>query len=309
MIGIENRKGWNGMVQRQKRLGELLIDAGLITEAQLRGALGRQKQWGGRLGTNLVKLGNIKEEDLGRFLAAQTGVRELNITNIRILPHILKMIPKKIAEKYHLIPVAMKDKNTLLVSFADPTDLAAVDHVSFITGHKVEPVISSYDSIRRAIDRFYPGATTLSGEESIALADDTSPTLVEMGDLEGHGGHEASGDPELIIFGEQTDELTPQKQTLKGAAKPKARKHQFITEPDDSTITRTGNPEFTLDFNPEWTQEIPTTKPEPDKNKSKSKLSPEQKLKVLMRVLIKKGLITEADLRREMAYLQSKGKL
>ena len=297
------------MVQRQKRLGEMLIDAGLITEIQLRGALGRQKKWGGRLGTNLVKLGNLKEKDLGRFLATQTGVREMSIGNIQILPHILKMVPKKIAEKYYLIPIAMKDKNTLIVSFADPTDLGAIDHVSFITGHKVEPVISTYDSIRRAIDKFYPGATTLTGSDSIALSDDTSPSLVDMGDITGHGGHAASDDPDLIIFGNQ-EEGSLEKAARPPEAKPAPKKHQFIREaPSFPAGTDPPNLEFTLDFNPDWATGtgMPVVQDQP--MSGKPRLNAEQKLKVLMRVLIKKGLISEADLRREMAYLQSKGKL
>jgi type IV pilus assembly protein PilB len=288
----------------------MLVDAGLISEAQLRGALGRQKQWGGRLGTNLVKLGNLKEDDLGRFLATQTGVREMNISNIQILPHILKMVPKKIAEKYYLIPIAMKDKNTLIVSFADPTDLGAIDHVSFITGHKVEPVISTYDSIRRAIDKFYPGATTLTGDESIALSDDTSPSMVAMGDMTGHGGHSASDDPDLIIFGNQ-EENNLDKASRPPDRKPAPKKHQFVREPPPQGPAGLdpANLEFTLDFNPDWATGtgMPLVQEKPPSGKPR--LNAEQKLKVLMRVLIKKGLITEADLRREMAYLQSKGKL
>lgn len=301
------------MVRKQKRLGEMLVEAGLITESQLVGALGRQKKWGGRLGTNLVKLGNIKEDDLGRFLARQTGVQEMNISQVKILPHILKLVPKKIAEKYHLIPVAMKDKNTLIVSCADPTDLGALDHISFITGHKVEAVISTFASIRDAIARHYPGGTTLTGSESIALADDTMPTLMELDDLTGHGGTLSSEDPNLIIFGNQTEQLSPDHQEPRRQPRPHAAPPKPAAAHPDST-------EFTLDFNPDWAKsgEPPPPQarqpqrppgPPPQAAAPRSNSSTDSKLKVLLRLLIKKGLITEAELRREWANLKAKGKL
>lgn len=287
---------------RQKRLGEMLIEAGLITESQLMGALGRQKKWGGRLGTNLVALGNLKEEDLRRFLARQTGVKELDLSGITVLPHILKLVPKKIAEKNLLIPVAMKDRSTLIVACADPTDLGALDHIGFITGHRIEPTIATYAAIRDAIDRHYPGGTTLGLDESIMLKDDTQPTLIDLDST--LGGHSSNADPELIIFGSQEEKakLSPQQQ---GAAAPKRKSsHQFIREPEPG--------DFTLDFKPDWAQ---TPSPPPQqarpkpKPQRKSAISAEQKLKVLMRLLIRKGLITEEELRREWASLQAKGKL
>ncbi len=331
------------MVRKQKRLGEMLVEAGLITEAQLQGALGRQKKWGGRLGTNLVKLGNLKEEELGRFLARQTGVQEMNISGVKVLPHILKLVPKKIAEKYHLIPVAMKDKNTLIVACADPTDLGALDHISFITGHKIEAVISTFASIRDAITRHYPGGTTLSGNESIALADDTMPTLMELDDMTGHGGQSASGDPELIIFGSQSETLSPDNQAPLRRPVPFRPVPERLVPPAPAAAmppqvrasdATTSSAEFTLDFNPDWARapkpaaqnptfkvQSPTPGPTPFQALPSSFPAPaaplasppsnlaDQKLKVLLRLLIKKGLITEEELRREWASLQSKGKL
>ncbi len=333
------------MVRKQKRLGEMLVEAGLITEAQLQGALGRQRKWGGRLGTNLVKLGNIKEEELGRFLARQTGVQEMNISGVKILPHILKLVPKKIAEKYHLIPVAMKDKNTLIVACADPTDLGALDHISFITGHKVEAVISTFASILDAISRHYPGGTTLSGNESIALADDTMPTLMELDDMTGHGGQAASGDPELIIFGNQSETLTPENQAPLRRPAPFRAAPERLTPPTPvpaptpaptRAATTNDSAEFTLDFNPDWARppkpaataaafkvQTPAGPSAPTPFQATPSIFPlpaaqpasppsnltDQKLKVLLRLLIKKGLITEEELRHEWSSLQSKGKL
>lgn len=289
---------------RQKRLGELLIEAGLITESQLMGALGRQKKWGGRIGTNLVALGNLKEEDLRKFLARQTGVKELDLTNVTILSHILKLVPKKIAEKNLLIPVAMKDRSTLIVACADPTDLGALDHIGFITGHRIEPMIATYAAIREAIDRHYPGGTTLGLDESIALSDDTQPTLVDMDKT--LGGNSAVADPELIIFGTQKEQsrFSPDRQG--DVPKPKKTSHQYVREPEAS--------DFTLDFKPDWANPSPLQSPQArlkpaPKQPRKQVITAEQKLKVLMRLLIRKGLITEEELRKEWANLQAKGKL
>lgn len=86
--------------KRTKRIGEQLIDAGLISESQLLRALERQRTWGGRLGSNLVMIGAIKESDLLRFLASQTRVRELDIADIEISPQIVKKIPEKLLSSF-----------------------------------------------------------------------------------------------------------------------------------------------------------------------------------------------------------------
>lgn len=145
------------MANKPKRIGEQLLEAGLINQSQLLKALERQKSWGGRLGSNLVLIGAIKEHDLMRFMAIKTGVREMNITDLEIAPDVVRKLPQKVVEKFHCLPVYIKDKKTLVLALADPTDLEAIDQVSFITGMNVEPVVASYSSILQAIHKYYFG--------------------------------------------------------------------------------------------------------------------------------------------------------
>lgn len=175
-----------------KKLGELLIEAGLISASQLESALDRQRSWGGRLGTNLIMTGALDEQDLLRFLAKKTGIAEVDLTNLQIDPKMLKLIPQKIAEQYNVVPISQKDKNTIVAAFADPTDLAAVDEVRFVAGREVFPVIATLSNIRNAINRFYLGVRLSEQEEKTRRA---GANIGEMG-----GGHAVSGDPDLIIY-------------------------------------------------------------------------------------------------------------
>jgi type IV pilus assembly protein PilB len=88
------------------KLGQLLITSNIISEDQLKEAMSRQRKEGGRLGTNLVKLGYISEDKLVAFLSKQWGVPAINLADYKIEPQILKLIPVEIARKYLIIPVA-----------------------------------------------------------------------------------------------------------------------------------------------------------------------------------------------------------
>lgn len=87
------------------RLGELLVKANLITQEQLKQALGEQKATGGRLGFNLTKLGFLKEEELTAFLSKQYNVPAINLSEFDIDQSLIKLIPLDVAKKYMIIPV------------------------------------------------------------------------------------------------------------------------------------------------------------------------------------------------------------
>ena len=88
-----------------KLLGELLINKNFITHGQLKRALGEQKLRGGRLGTNLVRLGYINEEQLLSFLSSQYKVPSIRISRLEVDPNVIKLIPPNISEKYFVIPI------------------------------------------------------------------------------------------------------------------------------------------------------------------------------------------------------------
>jgi len=313
------------MASKRKRLGEMLIEANLITESQLRGALGRQKKWGGRLGANLIKLGNISEQDLLRFLASQTGVKEMDIASIPILPHIIKMVPEKVADKYTVIPIAMKGPHTLMVACADPTDLDAIDHLGFVTGHKIEPVLAAHSQITSAIDKHYRGGRSRAGE--IRVQSDDEDLTVDLSPLAGHGGELSDKDPDLIIFSQNRDknsprepepeETEPRQQVARNLGPPPNMPDPF--HPGNTARKPGGDDEFTLDFTPDWGAPAPRVKPQgPDRARARQpqgrasngrQPTLEQKMRALYNVLIRKGLVKEAEIQQELMRLWSMGKL
>src|SRR4030043_295428 len=138
------------------KLGQLLIASNIISEDQLREALILQRKEGGRLGTNLVKLGHITEEKLVTFLSRQYGVPAINLSDYKIDPSVLKLVPVDIARKYLIIPVARVGA-TLTIAMADPSNVFAIDDVKFMTGYNVEVVVSSESSILSVVSSHYAG--------------------------------------------------------------------------------------------------------------------------------------------------------
>ncbi|NMB73584.1 MAG: hypothetical protein GYA21_00480 [Myxococcales bacterium] len=147
----------------KKRLGEILLEANAIDEYQLRSALGFQKKWGGRLGKVLVDNHFITEETLLSALQRQTGIAAVNLKTLQIPEYVLKLIPKELAEKNHLLPIRLEGDpgkaETLVVAMSDPTNLKALDEIQFKTGKKVKPVLAGEIALSRAIRMLYFGET------------------------------------------------------------------------------------------------------------------------------------------------------
>ena len=139
------------------RLGDMLVKAALITREQLNQALQQQQTAGGRIGTNLVKLGFISEDDITSFLSRQYGVPSINLSHFEIDGVVIKLIPSEIAQKHQVIPIN-RTGNVLTVAMADPSNIFAIDDVKFMTGFKVEPVVAAETSIKNAINKHYDSA-------------------------------------------------------------------------------------------------------------------------------------------------------
>src|SRR4030043_939958 len=138
------------------KLGQILLASNIISEDQLKEALTLQRREGGRLGTNLVKLGHITEEKLVTFLSRQYGVPAINLSDYKIGPSVLKLVPVDITRKYLIMPVARVGA-TLTIAMADPSNVFAIDDVKFMTGYNVEVVVSSESSILSAVSSHYAG--------------------------------------------------------------------------------------------------------------------------------------------------------
>ena len=145
------------MTVASSRLGEMLVKSKLISDDQLKKALTQQSSGGGRLGSNLVKLGYLSEEDITSFLSKQYGVPSINLAHFEIDQSVIKLVPAEIAQKHMVIPINRKG-NVITVAMADPSNIFAIDDIKFLSGFKVEPVVAAETSIRNAINKHYDSA-------------------------------------------------------------------------------------------------------------------------------------------------------
>ncbi len=151
-----------------ERLGELLLKRNYITSDQLKRAIEEQRLKGGRLESNLVKLGYIKEDELLSFLSAQYRVPSVKISRMEINPNVIKLIPSSIAKKYFIIPINRVGPK-LTLAMADPSNIVVIDEIKFMTGFNVEPVVASETEIIDAIKKYYGGGGNVAGLGTISF--------------------------------------------------------------------------------------------------------------------------------------------
>src|SRR5216117_1937955 len=141
-----------------RRLGDLLVADGLLTAEQLKKALAEQKGSPEKIGTVLIRLNLINEDQLIGFLSRQYGVPLITLAQLDIDQDVLKLVPAPIARKYEVIPVR-KMGNSLALAMADPTNVFALDDIAFMTNLQVLPLVASQTAVRKAIDRNYESRT------------------------------------------------------------------------------------------------------------------------------------------------------
>ncbi len=140
----------------RKRIGEILVDHGYVTQDQLADGLSKQKELKLPLGKALVALGHIQEEKLLDVLAAQLDLQHVNLDNFKFDESVRRYIPEEMARSYKILPLYERE-SVLTVAMADPTNLRTLDHIKFKTGKDIEPVIATEAEIIVAIDRVYSG--------------------------------------------------------------------------------------------------------------------------------------------------------
>lgn len=143
--------------RNKRRLGDLLVDAGILTDHQLTEALKHQKLSHQKLGITLIDLGYTTEEQIANALHKQLKLEIINLSEIRISDEVLKLVDESILRKHSLIPFGYlkNNPNILKVAMSDPLDIVAIDDISIITSLQIEPVISTSKDISAAIDRYY----------------------------------------------------------------------------------------------------------------------------------------------------------
>ncbi|MGL4876258.1 MAG: GspE/PulE family protein, partial [Clostridium sp.] len=138
----------------KKRLGDLLVDNGKITDNQLRTALAKQAMSGKRLGEILIENSYVSEEDIITTLEIQLGIKRVNLEFIDIDSNILNRVPETLCQKHHIIPLQADEYNICVVT-SDPLDLFADEDINIVTGLTVIKVLDTRTSIDTAISRYY----------------------------------------------------------------------------------------------------------------------------------------------------------
>src|SRR5437588_7293555 len=163
-----------------QRLGDLLVKEKILSPEQLEQALKAQKEAGGkdRLGSVLVKLGLLSDEDVTNFLSRQYGVPAINLQFFEIDPAVVKLIPHETAKRYQILPLSRVGAS-LTIAMVDPTNVFAMDDIKFMTGFNIEPVVASESAIMDRIEQAY--ATPEAQQENL---DDIISSMGEEAELE-----------------------------------------------------------------------------------------------------------------------------
>jgi hypothetical protein len=138
----------------RKKLGEMLMEAGLIDEQSLRGALGEQRRWGGPLGKILVDMKAVSESALVDALSKQLNLPGIDLDGVEIAREVLDQVSGELAQQWALVPFAQKGR-FLDVAMTDPTNLGIVDELRIRTQLNVRPYLAGPKAIERALLRWY----------------------------------------------------------------------------------------------------------------------------------------------------------
>jgi len=137
-----------------KQLGELLLEKGIINQAQLDKALKIHKEKGGLIGQIFVTLGYVKEEEIAQVLTVQYGFPYLPLESYEISADMIKLIPENVAKQYNLIAID-KIGNLLTISMSNPLNIQAAEDIEMLSGCKVQVFISTMTDITNAIKKYY----------------------------------------------------------------------------------------------------------------------------------------------------------
>lgn len=139
---------------KRKRLGDILIESGEITQEQLNHVLQVQKEKKGKLGEIFISENILTEHEINKVLEYQLGIPYLDLNSIQPDKKVVNMISESVARKYNIIPVEIRI-NKILLAMSDPLDILAIDDVKIITGFDVEVAIASKSDIQNAINKYY----------------------------------------------------------------------------------------------------------------------------------------------------------
>jgi type IV pilus assembly protein PilB len=179
----------------QRKLGQILVDLGYLTEDQLWDVLEEQKQLPGEVIGQVAKgMGLVTEEQITEALAEQWGMPVVSLAETNIPPKVLELVPQTMADIYKIMPISLKD-NVLTVAMADPQNVAALDDLRNFLGYDVRGAVSSLSDVEAAIARFYSTRDEDSIEGVIEALEELEYGTKSL--MEGIGPIDIGGEEEL----------------------------------------------------------------------------------------------------------------
>jgi hypothetical protein len=148
----------------RKKLGEILLERGLIDNDQLNSALAYQRQWGHRLGVALVAKGFITEGMLIKVLGETLGLPTVDLSKVTFDSSATRLVSYNTCENNDLIPISLEETRgarILTLAMADPMNMTIIDEIEFTTGCKIRPVLSTISAINSAVRKYYRGQNTI----------------------------------------------------------------------------------------------------------------------------------------------------
>ncbi len=162
-------------------LGELLLKEKLLNTEQLKSVEEYQRQNDVAMGSAIISLGLVSEEEMAQALSRQLGYPYINLDQFEVYPDVINLIPIEIAQKYLIMPIH-RIRSFLTLAMVDPTDLDVIEDIRFRTGLSIQPVIASESGIVNAIEKYYGSSDSLKVKQivdEIEQADDTTVNILE----------------------------------------------------------------------------------------------------------------------------------
>ncbi|MCM1244334.1 MAG: Flp pilus assembly complex ATPase component TadA, partial [Roseburia sp.] len=184
----------------RKKIGDMLVDANVITNEQLMEALAKQKELGKKLGEVLIELKFTDETEIAEAMGQQMKIPVAKIREAKIAPEVIELLPENVVRKHNVIPFELDENNPniLRVAMADPLDIIAVDDVSIITNMQIEIMVATPSDVAYAIEKYY------GNEQSAKLAETFSQERQEKdkklkGDKKEEGNEEVDNSPIVLL--------------------------------------------------------------------------------------------------------------
>lgn len=171
-------------VANKRKLGDILVEVGVITPLELDEGMQRQRLRGDFLGRILVKMERCAEQDILEALGVQQGMERVDVGSLKINDEVLRKLPADVAKFYNVVPIREKEDGTIVVALADPLNLSVIDDLQQIMGCPVEGAVSSLEEVQQSIKSNYSFESDSIHtilEDLLDIVGDKELTLEELG--------------------------------------------------------------------------------------------------------------------------------